>query len=113
MADGEDELPPIIDLSVRRQQYCGHKPHGHPILVNQYARTVECHCGALLDPFEVLLDVANEHEHRVYRLRELRRLTKETEERLAALKREEANARARLERLGIKLRAASSTVEMP
>lgn len=81
-----------------RSGYCGHRHHRD---VDPDKRTVTCRgCGAQLDPFQCLLDVANAGDRREQKLKELLRMTEAAEARLEELLRQERNARARVRRLG-------------
>ena len=73
--------------------YCGR-------LVDGVRRRVTCReCGKELDPFDCLLEVAQQHERTAARLSALKAEAETTRKRLDNLLREEANARARVKRL--------------
>ena len=99
--DGDVVLAPIIDLAIRRKDFCPHNRRKRHVDANR--RTVECECGAQLDPFDVLLAVATEHENRTARLKQLDAEIKRAQERLDEIKRLEANARARVRRIAPEL----------
>lgn len=97
-------LSPIIDLEIRRRDYCSHEVRNQ-VLVNEHQRTVECACGAFLDPFDVLLHVARERQNRIWHHKHLQQETQKVQARLDALKRLESNCRARIKRMTAKLPA--------
>ncbi len=71
--------------------------------VDARRRTVSCgECGAPLDTFGVLLDVAQDHDRFAQSLRRARIDSRAAEDRIELLKRLESNARARAKRLGIR-----------
>lgn len=86
-----------FQLIVNRDGYCAHASR----LVCHYARTVECKkCGAKLDPFDVLMEVARDHNRWETSYRTLAADIRAAESRIKLLKRLEENARARAKRLG-------------
>jgi hypothetical protein len=89
------------------------KPHDGPTYECRHAftgtyvkreqRTVHCRkCDAQLDPFTVLLEIAQDHDRVRNDFTRGRQETIETQTRLEVLKRLERNARERLKRLGVK-----------
>lgn len=80
--------------------YCRHYPRH----VRANTRSVVCGtCGAPLDAFDCLLEVARNHEHFEWNRRKAHADIKAAEARLKELERLEANARGRLRRLGVAL----------
>ena len=90
--DGKVARPNFGDPKMtldHRERFCGHEY----VLLRQYSRTVVCRvCGAKVDPFEVLQDMARVWERVTYHQAELDKLRAETEE----LKREEQLTKARI-----------------
>ncbi len=82
---------------VRGGNYCQHRQ----VLIDDNKRTVECgSCGALLDAFKELSNVAHRHERIAQELAAAKRETKALTGRIDLMKRVESNARARLKRFG-------------
>jgi len=78
----------IIKLDVGdRRPVKSHRGNLHdckhwPVIVDERLRTVECEkCGTLLDPVQVLIEIANYYREVDYRLREMREYERKTEER--------------------------------
>ena len=98
---GED-VEPLMRIKNRYETPgCEHTSLGRRgVIVDEELRRVTCKaCGELLDPVQVLLDMAK--HWRIYsgNLQQLRSELDRRTEHLEQLKREEANARARVKRL--------------
>lgn len=101
----EDPELTVISLDAyrieRNTRFCLHKRR----IVDTTVRTVTCKaCAAVLDPFNELVQIANDHERIVFRFTDLKKKIAELQTRLAALKAEELNARSRVRRLTTRLR---------
>lgn len=94
------ERPPL-DVKRSKPTGCYHRQ----VLVHEEPREVRCQsCNALLDPFDVIMEYA-ERERRFHFASEYRqKKQRELEQRIEALKREERNTKARLNRARSKLR---------
>lgn len=78
------------------KRYCQHPS----ILVSEKERTVKCNlCGAILDPFQWILDNSKQQNRFRMNIKGLNDLISEKEGVLGELKRQERNARERLKRL--------------
>lgn len=90
----------VIDEAVfrlKRGKFCPHTQAE----VDEYARIVTCaKCGAPLDPFGVVLNLAREENRFGVSIQRLRAEQKRLSDSVEDLKREERNTRARLRRLG-------------
>jgi hypothetical protein len=72
--------------------------HRHSV-IDQRARTVECDdCKAVLDPIQVLWDLANHYQRYHYTLDQTMAKVKKAEARLDDLRRQERNTKARIAR---------------
>lgn len=103
MSDDNDNDLPIVSLDAYRiergSRYCRHLYK----VIEPNQRLVLCKdCKASLDLFECLHEIARERDNMIFRRRELRRQIAELEARLADMKRNEANTRARLKTLSKK-----------
>jgi hypothetical protein len=102
----------IIPLTQRRSfgVDCHHQAERE---VDHGARRIICKaCGRDLDPFDVLQDIAVRWEQRHFWWKQLCADIKEAEARLVALKRDEANTRARIKRLGLSPRRSRKGVDL-
>ena len=102
MSDEEDNLP-VISLDAYRiergSRYCSHASR----IIDPNVRALRCdECGAQLDAFDCLLQIARDADHLAFRKKELKRQIAKLTARVEELKRVESNARARLKRLSIK-----------
>lgn len=105
----DDADIPVISLDAYRiergSKYCRHA--GKTIDPND--RSLRCaDCGAPLDVFDALHEIARDRDAMVYRRREMKRQISELEKRIVELKRVEGNARDRVKRLIKKLPPVSS-----
>jgi len=98
----EATMGDVIDQKVfklKRGKYCPHTQSS----VDRYQRIVECvKCGALLDPFDVVLDLAQEEDRYTTSIQRLRKENERLDKDIQELKRQERNAKARLRRLRTK-----------
>lgn len=94
-----DKYAEVIDLSARRSYACAHRARRE---VDEQARKIVCTaCAAELDPYKCLHELAMDWERRHQRWVQLCDDIKAAEARLAQLKRDEANTRARIKRMGL------------
>lgn len=83
--------------------------HSRKVFVDEKNRTVECaECGALLDPFNYLLKLANKNETAWNMKARWEKEAEEAAERLSDLERKERNTKQRLKRAREKLNGISS-----
>lgn len=92
MSDDDDDFPiPVTSLDAyrieRSAKYCQHGAR----LIDTADRSLKCKtCGASLDPFDALVSIARDRDALVF------------QRQLADLRKNEANTRERLKRLGKK-----------
>lgn len=92
-----NKYTPILDLSVRRSYTCLHDGVRE---IDEQGRKIVClKCKAELDPYKCLQDIGIEWENRNLIWKRLCDDITAAQARLESLKRQEANARARLRRL--------------
>lgn len=83
----------VADKKSTVQKYCKH----NQTQISEANRTLICRqCGAMLDPFEVILDRARNGENIVLEIKSLYAKRDELRESVANLEREEKNAKSRL-----------------
>jgi len=93
-----------LHLQVRRQPDTLYCRHGQ-VLLDDVARKVYCaSCNAELDPFTVLLRIARDEMKLQYERREIAKL----QHKLTALKNDERNTKARLQRARRRLKEVES-----
>jgi len=96
---GGAELPENpLQLAPHRSGWCSHPA----IVLDHHTRSVHCadlKCGAVLDPFNYLLNNANTLQRAWSNYREASRQASEAAERVSVLKKEEQRLRAMVKRL--------------
>jgi hypothetical protein len=103
LSDADDFPIPVTSLDAyrieRSAKYCQHGQR----LIDTADRSLKCQsCGASLDPFDALVSIARDRDALVFQRTDLRQRIARLQAKLADLRKNEENTRARLQRLSKK-----------